>query len=190
MKRLSLRALPLVLVVVGAWQLGGGLYIQAKAVLAQHLMEDAWERTLAGEDQARPWPWADTWPVARLQVPDRGIDHIVLAGASGSSLAFGPGHVDGTASPGQHGNAVVGGHRDTHFRFLQHLQVGEQLVVQAPDGAVTTFLVGDARVVEHDDAHIELSTPSPHLTLVTCYPFDAVAPGGPLRYVVEAEAVL
>ncbi len=190
MKRLALRALPLVLVGFGVWQLGGGLYIQAKAALAQHLMEDAWARTLAGEDQARPWPWADTWPVARLQAPERGIDHIVLAGASGSSLAFGPGHVDGTADPGRRGNAVVGGHRDTHFRFLQHLQVGDELVVQAPDGTVTTYRVGGSRIVEHDAAHIELSTRTPHLTLVTCYPFDAVAPGGPLRYVVEAEAVL
>jgi sortase A len=184
------RWLPVLLVGLGVWQLGGGLYIHAKAALAQHLMEDAWDRTLAGEEQARPWPWADTWPVARLEVPQRGIDHIVLAGASGSSLAFGPGHVDGTAAPGQHGNTVVGGHRDTHFRFLEHLEPGDEVRVQAGDGSVTTYRVGGSRVVEHDRAGIELSTDTPQLTLVTCYPFDAVAAGGPLRYVVEAEVVL
>jgi len=190
-RRISSRPLlvALPLVVLGAWQLGGGLYIPAKAVLAQHLLDDAWEDTLDRGDEVRPWPWADTWPVARITVPRIGVEHVVLAGASGSSLAFGPGHVDGTPRPNEPGNCVIGGHRDTHFAFLQHLHIGDEVALQAADGLERTYRVVGTRVVDHEDAGIELATTSPHVTLVTCYPFDAVAPGGPLRYVVTAEMV-
>src|SRR5262249_24551965 len=86
-RRLAL-ALALLLLAASLWQLGGGLYIRAKAVLAQILVRDAWGRTLAGERQARPWPWADTWPVARLAVPEQRVDLFVLAGANGRTIAF------------------------------------------------------------------------------------------------------
>ena len=108
---------------IGFWELGHGAWIHAKAWLAQLLLQRAWERTLRGEAAAKPWPWADTWPVARLRVPAHGVDLIVLSGVSGRTLAFGPGH-------------------------------------------------------------------APALVLMTCYPFDALAPGGPLRYVVTARAVV
>src|SRR5256884_6616698 len=62
------------LVALGAWQLGRGAWIQAKAWLAQSLIAHAWARTLSGERQAKPWPWADTWPVARLTVPRERAD--------------------------------------------------------------------------------------------------------------------
>src|SRR5256885_14523208 len=65
LRKLAL-ALLVLLFLVGVWQIGKGLYIQAKAQLAQVLVRDAWARTLAGERQVKPWQWADTWPVARL----------------------------------------------------------------------------------------------------------------------------
>ncbi len=73
----------------GLWFIGQGTYIHAKASLAQLLLEAAWAGTLQGKKEVKPWPWADTWPVSRLSVPRLGIHRIVLAGASGSSLAFG-----------------------------------------------------------------------------------------------------
>src|SRR5882762_7872122 len=80
------------LVALGTWELGRGAWIQAKAWLAQSLIAHAWTRTLSGERQAKPWPWADTWPVARLTVPRLGIERYVLAGADGAAMAFAPGH--------------------------------------------------------------------------------------------------
>src|SRR3989441_91271 len=100
------------LVALGAWELGRGAWIQAKAWLAQSLIAHAWARTLSGERQAKPWPWADTWPVARLTVPRLGIERYVLAGADGAAMAFGPGHVSGTPLPGEAGNSVIGGHQN------------------------------------------------------------------------------
>jgi|GEM_PF-253371 len=180
-----LLALPLL--AVGLWQLGGGLYIEAKARFGQVLLERAWDRTLAGEDHARPWPWADTWPVARLEAPAHGADLIVLAGAGGASLAWGPGHQHGTARPGGPGLSVIGGHRDTHLRFLEHVAIGDAVRVETPDGRRIDYRVTATAVVDHREAALHRTPGRPALLLVTCWPFDAVVPGGPLRYVVQAE---
>jgi sortase A len=69
----------LLLAVASAIHLGQGAYIYAKAQLAQVLLERAWQRALAGEAAPKPWPWADTWPVARLEAPALGVDLFVCA---------------------------------------------------------------------------------------------------------------
>jgi sortase A len=179
--------LVLALATVGVWQVGEATWIHLKARLAQHLLHRAWARTLAGEVDVKPWPGADTWPVARLRVPAHGIDLIVLDGVSGRTLAFGPGHAPGSVPPGAPGTAIVGGHRDTHFRFLGHVRAGDEVVLDTPGRPAARFVVREAVVVDARSAVIRRDAPRPALALVTCYPFDAVRPGGPLRYVVVAE---
>jgi sortase A len=169
--------------------LGEGLWIPAKAELAQLLMERAWDRSRRGEEQAAPWPWADTWPLARLRTSERRGDLFVLAGASGRNLAFGPAHVAGTAPPGATGNSVLAGHRDTHFAFLEDLGAGDLLWLETPNGAVRRYQVQGAAVVHESDISPLEPAAEPILTLVTCFPFDATRPGGPLRYVVQAVAL-
>jgi sortase A len=188
--RSSRRLVPwLALLLLGGWQAGHGAVLYAKAWLAQLLLEDAWARTEAGAaGPVRPWPWADTWPVARLEVPRLGVDEIVLEGGSGRTLAFAPGHVDGTAAPGAPGNSIIGGHRDTHFSFLRALEPGDWIVVTTAERRRVTYQVTESRVVRDGAASIRLDVAGTWLTLATCYPFDAIVPGGPLRYVVTAEA--
>lgn len=175
----------LALLVLGLLSLGQGGYIYAKAALAQVLLRQAWSATRDGSEQARPWPWADTWPVARLLSPRHEVDLIVLEGATGNSTAFAPGHVQGSAAPGAAGNVALAAHRDTHFRFLERVQRGEELLLELPDGSVRRYQVETLSVVDERDTRL-LETPGNWLTLVTCYPFDAIVPGGPLRYVVQA----
>ena len=177
-----------VLLGLAAWQIGGGIAIYLKAQLAQVLLSRAWAATLEGAERQRPWPWADTWPVARLTVPELGIDEIVLAGDSGRTLAFGPGHLNGTPLPGSHGHSILGGHRDTHFAFLEGLQPGMKIAVQRRDGVWQDYLVSGSEIMDYRRARLAPSDGRTVLSLVTCYPFDAVRPGGPLRYVVAAEA--
>ncbi len=184
----ALAALMVCLLAIGLWQIGEGSWIYAKARLAQLLLQRAWSRTLAGEAAVKPWPWADTWPVARLTVPSRHVDLIVLAGAYGRTLAFGPGFLESTARPGTRGTAIVTGHRDTHFAFLKHVQPGERLTVQSPDGSVHRYRVTDRLIVDSRTDKIRLDRGLPSLVLVTCYPFYAPFPGGPLRYIVTADA--
>jgi sortase A len=175
-----------VLLLAGAWQAGRGTWIQAKAALAQVLLAQAWSRTLAGETKAKPWPWADTWPVAKLRVPRLGVECYVLAGADGSALAFGPGHVAGTTLPGGQGNSVIGGHRDTHLAFLKNVKPGDTLIVERPDGVRVSYRAAAAEIVDRRDVRAMEQAGPARLTLVTCYPFDALRAGGPQRYVLLA----
>ena len=173
---------------LGSWQLGEGAWIQGKAWLAQRLLEHAWARTLEGESQVAPWPWADTWPVARLRMDALAVDLIVLEGESGRTLAFGPGHTPASARPGEAGTVVVSGHRDTHFRFLQRLEAGDEVELETVKGR-WRYRVTGGRVLDVERHRLVEAEQGRRLLLVTCYPFNALAPGGPLRYVVSAEVV-
>jgi len=175
------------LLCLGFWQLGQGTYIPAKAWLAQELLQKAWTRSADGQDKAVPWPWADTWPVARLAAKAGDVDLIVLEGGSGRTLAFGPGHLSASAMPGQSGNSVIAGHRDTHFSFLRDLEVGESLVIETISGRKHVYKVVGIDVVDSRRGSLLLDTNVPMLSLVTCYPFETADPGGPMRYVVTAK---
>jgi sortase A len=185
-RRLTL-GLALVLALAGAACFGRGAWIYAKAELAQLLIERAWQRALAGEPAPKPWPWADTWPVARLEVPARGAAVFVLAGSSGRTLAFGPGHEQGTPLPGLRGNSVIGGHRDTHLAFLQEVRPGDAIRIERPDGARVEYRVTQLDVLDKRDTWVTGNTSATRLTLITCWPFDAIQAGGAERYVVIAE---
>ncbi|MCB1036954.1 MAG: class GN sortase, partial [Acidobacteria bacterium] len=164
------RAAPLFLLATGALCLWQGGWIYAKAILAQVLIGRSWAQAEGGP-ASPPWPWADTYPVARLSAPRLGRSTFVLAGSSGRTLAFGPGHVAGTALPGETGNAVVGGHRDTHFSFLRDLRAGDELMVERVPGESSVYRVEDVRVVDYRDTTSLAPAGDRWLTLVTCYPF-------------------
>lgn len=183
-----LATLPATLCIIGALGLGQAGWIHAKAWLAQWLIADAFDRALAGEPAPRPWPWADTEPVARLHLPGAADPLVVLSGASGRNLAFGPTHDPSSVMPGEPGNSIFAGHRDTHFAPLAHLRVGDPLRVQRSDGLRAEFTVHSMNVVDSRRWRIQLDADRPRLILVTCYPFDAVDPSGPMRFVVTAEA--
>lgn len=175
------------LLCLGFWHLGAGAYIPAKAWLAQELMQRAWIRAGRGAQRPAPWPWADTWPVARLTAKSREVDLIVLEGGSGRTLAFGPGHLSASALPGETGNTIIAGHRDTHFQFLRDVEAGELLGIESTKGQKHVYKVISADVVDSRKGSLVLDTDTAMLTLVTCYPFDAREPGGPLRYIVTAK---
>jgi sortase A len=168
------------------WEFGGAAWIHARATVAQRLIASSWEGTKA-DGARRPWPWADTRPIARLTVPSRGVSLYVLSGTSGRSLAFGPGHVDGTALPGSSGNSVIVAHRDTHFGFLRQLHEDDEITIEDVRGRVTRYRVRDVAIVDKHETRLLDAADSPQLTLITCWLFDAVQPGTPQRYVVIAD---
>jgi len=174
---------------LGFWQLGEGAYIPAKAWLAQELMQRAWRRARDGDAEVAPWPWADTWPVARLSAKGGDIELIVLEGGSGRTLAFAPGHLSVSVLPGEAGNSIIAGHRDTHFQFLQFMKRGESIMIETADGNNHLYQVTDIDVVDSRRGSIVLDTESPMLSLVTCYPFGALEAGGPMRFVVTARMI-
>jgi sortase A len=186
---LNIRALIILLIAgLGFWQTGSAAWIYAKAQLAQVLLERAWEKTLAGDTPVRPWPWADTWPVARLRIPSRDVDVIVLQGDSGRSLAFAPGMAAGSAPPGQPGTTLISAHRDTHFKNIADIQPGEQIELETPHGR-WTYRVLYTDVVDARRSGISSNPLHDELVLVTCYPFGTLVHGGPFRLVIRTEAV-
>jgi len=179
---------PLLLALAGLVLFGQGAYIHAKALLAQVLLERAFAETIASGRATKPWSWADTWPVARIEVKRLGASAIMLAGSSGQALAFGPGHVELTPNAGERGVAVYSAHRDTHFRFLKNVAIGDEIDITRNDGRTFRYRADGAAVVRFDASGIDPLTDGYELVLSTCWPFDAVTPG-PTRYVLHATMI-
>ena len=180
-----LRILPLLLAIAGLILFGQGGYIHAKALLAQVLLERAFTTSIATGRDTKPWSWADTWPVARIEVKRIGASTIVLAGSSGQALAFGPGHVERTPDAGERGVAVYSAHRDTHFAFLKNVTIGDEIDVTRRDGRAFRYRVDATSVVRFDASGIDPLAGGHELVLSTCWPFDALTQG-PERYLVHA----
>jgi sortase A len=180
------RRLAALLALTGLGLAAQAAWIPVKALLAQALLERAFARTLAEGRPARPWPWADTEPAARLSLAGRSF--VVLRGGSGEALAFGPGQLDGTPEAGEPGTAVIAAHRDTQFAVLGRLAPGDPVTVTRRDGRTVRFRVTGTRVARWDASGLDPHAPGRHLALVTCWPLEALR-SGPLRLVVEAEAV-
>lgn len=175
------------LIAAGTWFVAHGLFIRAKAVLAQVLLEQAWEQTIETGKPTKAWAWADTWPIAKIEFPSLGESAIVLEEAGGEALAFGPAHVAASPQPGDNGTSVIGGHRDTHFAYIKDLKPGDEIVVTNAKGKTEHFHMTGSAIVHAGASGIETAGKSPRLALVTCYPFNGLQ-RGPLRYVVFAEA--
>jgi sortase A len=173
---------------VGAALFGQGLFLTAKAEVAQVLLAHAWTRATDGEIAPTPWPWADTWPVARLSVPALGANAIVLAEAGGEALAFGPAHLAVSPAPGDPGTSIIAAHRDTHFAFLRDVSVGDEVIVEHTDGARSIFRITGTQIVDAARSGIQPEGGPARLALVTCWPFGALTPG-PQRFVVWAEKI-
>ncbi len=186
MKRWILRITAFVLLAGGSFLLADGCWIRAKAVLAQILLQNAWEQTVKSGKPTKAWPWADTWPVARLQVERLGIDLIVLEGESGEVLAFGPGHLLGSSAPGSEGHCILAGHRDTSFQFLQSLQQDDIIILDTTAGLTQRYRVMESMVHTAEDLYFRESASS-SLTLITCYPFNTLEADTDLRYLVFTE---
>jgi sortase A len=180
------RALALLLAVAGALLFGDGIYIHAKAKLAQVLLDRAFDESIATGKPVKPWAWADTWPVARIEVARLNARAIVLHGSSGQALAFGPGHLETTPDAGERGVAVYSAHRDTHFRFLKDVAIGDEIRITRSDGKTFSYRATEASVVRFDASGIDPASDGHALVLSTCWPFDSVT-AGPLRYVLRAE---
>jgi sortase A len=187
-KKMTRTLVAFALALAGLLLLGQGAYIHVKALVAQVLLERAFTQSIATGSIVKPWSWADTWPVARIVVKRLNATAVVLAGSSGQALAFGPGHVENTPNAGERGVAIYSAHRDTHFRFLKDVVIGDEIEVKRRDGQSFRYRADSSSVVRFDASGIDPSTADHELVLSTCWPFDAVIPG-PMRYVLRATMI-
>ena len=179
------KAAAVLTLVFGTGFLADAFWLYGKAQVGQILLSRAWAKTLEDGEDHKPWPWADHWPVARLISEEHNIDQIVLAGDSGSSLAFAPGMNLQAAQPGEAGTVIISGHRDTHFHFLQNIKSGSELILQTRDGT-HRYRIEETKIVDSRTTRIDPALGERQLILVTCYPFNSVDAGGPMRFVTIA----
>lgn len=179
------RTIFLVTSLVGMGAVLTGSYTHLKALLAQQLLAQAWSNGLSQNQASKPWPWADTRAVARLSLDKQNISMIVLDGISGESMAFGPGLAINRLND-QNSAYLIGGHRDTHMGFLKNVKNGDEINLELVDGSHQTYVVKQQLITNVETEQLTIDPTSQALILVTCYPFDAIAAGGPLRFVTIA----
>jgi sortase A len=187
----TLRIAATLLLLTGACLTARAAYMRAKAELAGILIRHAWEESIKTGQPHAPWSWADTHPVARLEIPRLGYDEIVLDAATPRALAFGPARLQSSAALGEPGNLVLAGHRTSWFRPLEGIKPGDEIQMEWFDpghGGVRrkTYTVSLIRVVDPKDVALLQPTTEDALTLITCYPFGS-SPTSPQRFIVRAE---
>ena len=189
----SLRLCTILILLAGTGLTARAAYMDAKAHLAGLLIRRAWTQTSTSGEPRAPWPWADTHPIARLQIPRLHYDEIVLDAATPRSLNFGPALVLSAAPIGKPGNVVVAGHRTSWFRPLENIARGDTIQMSWFDRRrrilyQRTYTVDLLQVVEPQDLALLAPTTEDALTLITCYPFGS-SPRSPLRFIVRATPV-
>lgn len=164
-------------------------WIYSKAFIAQILLDQAWHKSLNDKLPNKPWSWADIETVARLDIPSLNKSLIVLNDSSGEAMAFGPGVAGGNLLQSRNSTIAIGGHRDTHLAFLEHLPIGAILNLENVNGEFIRYELVDKVVVNSHTQQLEIAQDSPGLVLITCFPFKASQTGGPLRMIARARKI-
>ncbi|MGH9256002.1 MAG: class D sortase [Vicinamibacterales bacterium] len=126
-------------------------------------------------------------PIGVLQIPRLQLTSVVVEGDDTASLLIGTGHLPDTPLPWQAGNSALAGHRDTDFRPLKDIRIGDVIRFGTSDVELE-YVVRDTQIVEPMDISVLRPTERSVLTLITCYPFRYVG-AAPKRFVVRAERV-
>lgn len=174
-----------ILVGISTWHLSQGNATYVQSWLTQSLLHTAWVRTQASGRQVRPWPWASTWPLARLFAPDLGTEQIILANASQTNFALG--HLDTSVLPGDAGNSVLRAPPQTYLNFLRELREGDELVLESLYNGQWRYRISSINIVHKTNIQLLEPTVNRRLTVVSCYPCQGNFNN--LRYVVVAEEV-
>jgi sortase A len=125
--------------------------------------------------------------IARFEAPAVKLSANVLEGSTDAVLDKAAGHIEGTALPGEAGNVGIAGHRDTTFRAVRNLKVGDSILLRTKKG-VFDYRIRSTQIVTPDAVWVLDPTDRPVLTLVTCYPFNFIG-HAPKRYIVKANLV-
>ena len=178
------------LVIAGALLLAYVCWSYGSMYVEQKRLARAWERQqhaqTAQQDGAIQQVSADDG-LTKLSVPKINLDSVIVEGTNHRALLLGPGHLKDTPAPGEEGNSVISGHRDTFFRHLNDLQKGDEVLVQR-GGKTYHYKVTGKKIVEPDDVSVIAPTKDPEMTLITCYPTYYIGPA-PKRLVVFSKLV-
>jgi sortase A len=154
---------------------------------SQRQLHAEWQKQTATVATPGLPPLSQAELLTRVSIPKINLDAIVVEGATPKQLAIGPGHITETAYPGDTGNVVITGHRDTFFRHIYELEKGDVVFVHR-NGEVFKYEVTGKKIVKPEDVSVLKPTQDPQLTLITCYPTYYIGPA-PDRLVVFSRLV-
>jgi sortase A len=171
------------------------LFLGARDVLESRAGQAEAQREFDSIESVKPSPFGSgprvaTPPaqlgaaVAKLIIPRLDTELYVVEGDGARELRRGPGHMAGTPMPGQDGNCIIAGHRDTHFRVLKDIRKGDAIVLETGAGQYT-YRVSGTQVVSPANTASLKPTRDAELHLITCYPFYYLG-SAPERFVVQA----
>ena len=180
--RRAARAAGLVLLAAGCAALAYVVYVVVDANVYQLVEVRRLAQPAPAESRARP-P-IDGEPIGAIQIPRLDLLAIVVQGDSAASLRHAVGHLAGTALPGESGNVVLAGHRDTFFRPLKQVLVGDVITLRTR-GRDYDYLVESTAVVPPSAVEVLQPTGGHTLTLITCFPFNYIG-SAPQRFIVRA----
>lgn len=190
-----IRRLELAFVLAGTFCLGWTIGFWGHTQWYQWNAIRQFERALAAQPLASPSLAPAVAPIARgdsligvLGIPRLDLAIAVLEGDDPRTLDVAVGHLPDTDLPWTDGNTALAGHRDTFFRRLRHVSVGDDVHLDTRHGTFR-YRVRRLSVVDADD--VSVLTPEDGeagLTLITCFPFDYVGPA-PRRFVVQAKRI-
>jgi sortase A len=194
LKRLFLKStffnkLLLVMALSGLLIFSKGAYIKVKAQVAQVLLELAWYKQQQDQSPHKAWSWADGYPMAKITINQQS-PLIILTGATGSNLAFGPSWLVSSSPLNRGGNSVIFAHNDTHFNRLKNISVGDRISVESSEQEDYRYQVSETKVIDEMDLSVLTLTDKEVITLITCYPFDSSISNSNLRFVVIAKRIL
>jgi LPXTG-site transpeptidase (sortase) family protein len=180
------KLLPGLLIVLGSFLLAYVASQYGTMYSEQKRMAEAWDEQQARQTEepasaAQAHEQKDDGLI-RLAIPKIDLTSFIVEGTSHKALLLGPGHMTRTAEPGEPGNAVISGHRDTFFRHLYQLEKGDQVLVER-GGRKYIYQVTGKKIVEPNDLSVIRPTSDPQMTLITCYPTYYIGPA-PKRLVV------
>jgi sortase A len=162
-------------------------YVAHESLVTMPRVEAPAERAGIGASAVRRLPPPTGTALADLSIPRVHLSAVVLHGSDARTLRLGVGHIENTAFPGEPGNVAIAGHRDSFFRPLRNIQIGDEVLLDTPRGRVR-YRVSSFRVVSPTDVSVLKPTTDSTLTLVTCYPFWVLG-HAPDRFIVRAVRV-
>ncbi|WP_170246281.1 class GN sortase [Colwellia hornerae] len=175
------------LLIIGSLLCLQASWLPAKAWLSQQLISYSWHQTLALQQKIKPWPWADTYPIAELSFKRLTRRLVVLNGGDPSTLAFSAGAIAPFNKVNSTQPFVVAGHRDSHFSFLNEVAMKDIISLADQYGQSQLYQVEAINIVDALTGQLPILTDDSSLILITCYPFDDPSSNSNERYVITAK---
>ncbi|NQZ21876.1 MAG: class GN sortase [Colwellia sp.] len=168
-------------------------WLPAKALLSQKLISYSWHQTIDLQQKIKPWPWADTYPIAELSFLRLNKSIVVLNGSDPTTLAFSAGAIAPFNQTSSTQAFVVAGHRDSHFSFLNEVFMKDIISLADKHGRSQLYQVEAIDIIDAATGELPVLADESSLVLITCYPFTNISNTGTFtdnnneRYVITAK---